>query len=155
MLVKVSSGGVQKRYYVNVYPALTVSGSLGPAHGADLSVTISDNPDPVVAGALLTYTVTVRNNGFETARGVSLTDTLDRNVRFRSARASQGRCSAQGTTVSCALGDLGDGASATVAIVVRPTKKGTVANTASVAAVEPVDPDTSNNTASATTTVKP
>jgi len=43
-------GGVQKRYYVNVYPALTVSGSLGAAHGADLSVTISDNPDPVAAG---------------------------------------------------------------------------------------------------------
>src|SRR5207247_324234 len=131
MLVKVRSGGVQKRYYVNVYPALTVSGSLGAAHGADLSVTISDNPDPVVASALLTYTVTVRNNGFETARGVSLTDTLDRNVRFRSARASQGRCSAKGTTVSCALGDLGDGASATVAFAVRPAKQATVANPAS------------------------
>jgi len=155
MLVKVSSGGVQKRYYVNVYPALTVSGSLGAAHGADLSVTISDNPDPVVAGALLTYTVTVRNNGFETARGISLTDTLDRNVRFKSARASQGRCSAQKTAVSCALGDLGDGESATVTIVVRPSKKGTVTNTAPVAAVEPVAPDTSNNTASETTTVKP
>src|SRR5207244_9340353 len=85
----------------------TVSGSLGPAHGADLSVTISDNPDPVVVGALLTYTVTVRSNGVETARGVSLTDTLDRNVRFRSATASQGRCSAQKTTVGCALGILG------------------------------------------------
>src|SRR5439155_1710986 len=155
MLVKVSSGGVQKRYYVNVYPALTVSGSPRAAHGADLSVTISDNPDPVVAGALLTYTVTVSNNGFEPARGVSLTDTLDRNVRFRSATASQGRCSAKGTTVSCALGDIGDGGSATVAIVVRPTKNGTVTNTASVAAVAPADPDTSNNTASETTTVKP
>jgi hypothetical protein len=32
MLVKDSNGGVEKRYYVNVYPALTVSGSLGPAH---------------------------------------------------------------------------------------------------------------------------
>ena len=90
----------------------------------------------MVVGALLTYTVTVRNNGFETARGVSLTDTLDRNVRFRSATASQGRCSAQKTTVGCALGDLGDGGSATAAIVVRATKKGTVTNTASVAAVQ-------------------
>ena len=90
----------------------------------------------MVVGALLTYTVTVRSNGFETARGVSLTDTLDRTVRFRSATASQGRCSAQKTTVGCALGDLGDGGSATAAIVVRPTKKGTVTNTASVAAVQ-------------------
>jgi hypothetical protein len=32
MLVKASDGTVQKRYYVNVYPALTVSGSLGPAN---------------------------------------------------------------------------------------------------------------------------
>jgi hypothetical protein len=31
MLVKASNGSVQKRYYMNVYPALTVSGSLGPA----------------------------------------------------------------------------------------------------------------------------
>src|SRR5207249_10362339 len=80
--------------------------------------------------------------------------TLDRNVRFKSARANQGRCSAQKTAVSCALGDLGDGESAIVTIVVRPSKKGTVTNTASVAAVEPVDPDTSNNTASETTTVE-
>ena len=31
MLVKAGDGTVQKRYYVNVYPALTVSGSLGPS----------------------------------------------------------------------------------------------------------------------------
>ena len=31
MLVSSPSGGVMRRYYVNVYPALTVSGQLGPA----------------------------------------------------------------------------------------------------------------------------
>jgi hypothetical protein len=31
MFVKAGDGSVQKRYYVNVYPALTVAGSLGPA----------------------------------------------------------------------------------------------------------------------------
>jgi hypothetical protein len=31
MLVRGAGGGVQKRYYVDVYPALTVSGSLSPA----------------------------------------------------------------------------------------------------------------------------
>src|SRR5439155_19412672 len=31
MLVRAGAGRVQKRYYVNVYPALTVAGSPGPA----------------------------------------------------------------------------------------------------------------------------
>jgi hypothetical protein len=34
MLVKAADGTVQKRYYVNVYPALTVAGPLGPATAA-------------------------------------------------------------------------------------------------------------------------
>jgi hypothetical protein len=34
MLVKAGDGSVQKRYYVNVYPALTVSGALGAARPA-------------------------------------------------------------------------------------------------------------------------
>jgi uncharacterized repeat protein (TIGR01451 family) len=155
MLVKAGDGSVQKRYYVNVYPALTVSGSLGPAHGADLSITIADSPDPVAPGDLLTYTVTVTNNGFESASGVGLTDELDRRVRLRSVRASQGRCRVRRTTVSCELGDLATGESASATIVVRPTRKGTVTNVASTAAVEPVDPDTTNNSATETTTVKP
>ena len=32
MLVCASSGAVSKRYYVNVYPALTVNGTLGTGH---------------------------------------------------------------------------------------------------------------------------
>jgi uncharacterized repeat protein (TIGR01451 family) len=157
MLVKTSAGGVQKRYYVNVYPALTASGSLGPANppGADLSVLIGDSPDPVRASDQLTYTVTVTNNGVNAARGVSLADTLDRNVRLRSVRASQGGCNVQKTKISCSLADLARGEHATVTILVRPTKKGTVTNTASVTALEPPDPNTANNTATATTTVKP
>jgi len=106
MLVKVSSGGVQKRYYVNVYPALTVSGSLGAAHGADLSVTLSDNPDPVVAGALLTYTVTVRNNGFE-LRAVSASP-IRWTATFGSSREGKpGTLQRTKDGRQRALGDLG------------------------------------------------
>ena len=32
MLVEAGDGSVQKRYYVNVYPALTVTGTLGAGH---------------------------------------------------------------------------------------------------------------------------
>ena len=44
--------------------------------GADLSVTKSDSPDPVLVGDPLAYTVTVANNGPAEATGVVLTDTL-------------------------------------------------------------------------------
>src|SRR3989441_1153805 len=43
---------------------------------ADLSITKTDNPDPVNAGATLTYTVTVTNGGPSTAANVQVTDNL-------------------------------------------------------------------------------
>ena len=53
---------------------------------ADVSVTKADSPDPAVAGSLLTYTLTARNNSSTTvANGVTLYDTLDPNAVFVSA----------------------------------------------------------------------
>ncbi len=58
-------------------------------------------------------------------------------------------------TVTCSLGNLGSGASATIRIVVKPTQKGTMTNTASVRASSPTDRTSANNTATAVTTVLP
>jgi hypothetical protein len=44
MLVKAADGTVQKRYYVNVYPAMTVSGSLGPARSPGYPRPLSATP---------------------------------------------------------------------------------------------------------------
>ena len=54
--------------------------------------------------------------------------------------------------VTCTLGGLASGASATVTIVVKPTSKGTITNTATGSANQ-ADPNTVNNKATATTTV--
>jgi conserved repeat domain len=43
---------------------------------ADLAVTKSDDPDPVIVGTLLTYTLLVTNNGPSVARNAVVTDTL-------------------------------------------------------------------------------
>lgn len=43
---------------------------------ADVTVQMTDSPDPVRVGSTLTYTITVRNNGPDMAAGVTLTDTL-------------------------------------------------------------------------------
>jgi uncharacterized repeat protein (TIGR01451 family) len=106
-------------------------------------------------GQNLTYTITVRNIGSAIATGVTLTDQLPKNAGYGSATTTQGTCSLkpQKLTVTCNLGAIAEGGSATVTIVVKPTQKGTITNTVTVSA--PGDSNTSNNSASATTVVKP
>ena len=118
---------------------------------ADLSVTKTDSPDPVVVGQNLTYTITVTNNGPDPATGVILTDDLPDSAAFVSASPQCMYIQANHTVV-CSLGTLTSGATATVTIVVRPLQGGTITNTASVSAVE-MDPNAANNTATESTTV--
>ena len=117
----------------------------------DLSVTKSDSPDPVRRNRDLTYTIVVTNSG-TSADPASLTDLLPANVHFVSATSTTGSCAQAGTTVTCDLGTLSAGASATVTIVVKPMTIGTITNTAQVTGLQP-DPDSSNNTDTETTTV--
>lgn len=117
----------------------------------DLSITKTDSADPARAGRNLTYTLSVTNNGPTAATGVTVTDNLPSGLSARSASASQGSCSGT-TTVTCAIGNLAVGASATVTIVVRPSAAGTITNTASVSGDQP-DPNSANNSASQSTVV--
>ena len=119
---------------------------------ADLSVTKSGAPDPVLAGELLTYTVAVHNSGPSSASGVSLFDTLPAGVTFESAVPSRGNCSDSGGTVGCALGTLADGEGASVLITVRAREPGTVTNQANVLSFV-ADSDSEDNSARAETTV--
>ena len=97
--------------------------TVGPV--ADLALTKSDAPDPVLAGELLTYTLGVSNSGPRDATGTTLTDTLPAGVTFDSATPSQGTCSEASGTVTCALGTVADQQSASVEIKVRPQAAGT------------------------------
>ena len=118
---------------------------------ADLSVTKSDSPDPVLVDQDLTYTVVVSNSGPDPAQSVTLTDALPGNVSLDSAVPSQGSCSVT-ATVSCALGSIAPGASATVTIKVRPTTDADLSNTATVSS-STADPSPGNNSATAETVV--
>jgi uncharacterized repeat protein (TIGR01451 family) len=112
---------------------------------ADLSVTKSDSPDPVSKGAALTYSIVVTNNGPGSAADVQLTDSLPANVQFVSAASTAGSCAQTGSTVACNLGQVSNGASVTVTIIVTPKKAGTVTNTVQVSSGSP-DPNSANNT---------
>jgi uncharacterized delta-60 repeat protein/uncharacterized repeat protein (TIGR01451 family) len=133
---------------------------LGDAVGADLSITKSGAPNPVVSGNQLTYTLTVTDNGPQDATGVTVTDPLPNSLHFNSVASTQGTCmrstttnpSPKGGTITCNLGNLANGASATITIVVTTTTPGTLTNTATVSGNE-TDPNPGNNSATATTTV--
>jgi uncharacterized repeat protein (TIGR01451 family) len=122
-----------------------------PPSTVDLSLTLADAPDPLRVGATLAYTATVRNLGNAAAAGVSFVLPLPRTVGWLSATPSQGTCTG-GRTVSCSLGSVAAGASATVTVLVQPLRRGTLAGSASVATTS-TDADPGNNAATATTTV--
>jgi uncharacterized repeat protein (TIGR01451 family) len=116
--------------------------------GPDVSIAKVDSPDPVAAGATLTYSITAKNNGPGPATGVTVSDPLPAGVVLSS---SSDGCTGS-TVVVCTVGSLASGASATVTIKVAPLHAGTLSNTAAVSENEP-DSKPSNNTATATTRV--
>jgi uncharacterized repeat protein (TIGR01451 family) len=83
---------------------------------ADLAVTKSDDPDPVIVGTLLTYTLVVTNNGPSVARNAAVTDTLPPEVAFVSAEPAQ---SSGPNPLVWSLGDLAVGEVRRLTVTVR------------------------------------
>jgi uncharacterized repeat protein (TIGR01451 family) len=131
----------------------TVSDTLEPS--ADLALTKTGDVDPADLGGLLTYTLTVTNNGPSAATGVVVTDPLPSGTEFDSAMPSQGSCSFDlpTRTLSCGLGSISFPGGATVSLRVRTLALGVLTNSASVAAIEP-DLVSANNFATQATTVQ-
>jgi uncharacterized repeat protein (TIGR01451 family) len=122
---------------------------------ADLQLSKTDSPDPVLPGENLTYTLTLHNSGPDPAEAVSVTDPLPDSLTLVSALSTKGDCSGS-TTVTCALGtvDAGTPGDVTIKIVatVGPSPGGTITNTASASSTTP-DPVPADNQSSADTTV--
>ncbi|MBV9497134.1 MAG: IPTL-CTERM sorting domain-containing protein [Acidobacteria bacterium] len=118
-------------------------------NNADLAITKTPNQPTVAPGGTLAWTISVTNNGPQAATGVTVTDTIPAGTTFSSAVPSQGSCSGT-TTVTCNLGGLANGASATIVLTVtNNSSSGTKVNTAAVTG-SPTDPNASNNASTAT-----
>lgn len=79
-------------------------------------------------------------------------DQLPSSVTFVSATPSQGSCGESSGAVTCILGTIGSGTTATIDIVVNPTVAGTIVNTASVT-TSSADLNGDNNADSESTSV--
>ncbi len=128
---------------------------------ADVAISKSDSPDPVIAGNQLYYTITVTNHGPDDAVNVKVVDTLPAEVSFVTDDLSA--CTEAPTgTLTCDLGDIPNGQSRTVVIKVAVDPSAVVnhggpfgmTNTATVSTSGSIDPNQSNNTAQASTIVE-
>ncbi len=126
---------------------------------ADLSIVKSDSPDPVTNGGTLTYTLTVNNGGPDTASSVIVNDTLPSGFAVTSVTPSAGSCSdVSAPTIRCELGNMANGANATVTIVgTITTAETSVTNTATVKLDETqsIDLNQANNSDSEDTAINP
>jgi uncharacterized repeat protein (TIGR01451 family) len=130
-------------------PAMETEPDWGPL-SHDLSVFQSDSPDPAKVNNNLTYTLKVKNEGYDAAPGVVLTDRLPSGVTFVSA--SNG-CTHSAGKVTCKLGSVAGvtpanptGTTVTKTITVKPTAQDTITNIASVKSSAVEVAYTGNNT---------
>jgi uncharacterized repeat protein (TIGR01451 family) len=125
-----------------------------PRPDTDLSIAKSADATTLTAGEPLTYTLTATNEGGIEALETVVTDELPSGYDVTSTEASQGSCSQSGQTVTCELGALAGGESATVTIEGTPNEAGEISNTAEVSG-NVTDSDPSNDSATVATTVLP
>ncbi|OLR93185.1 DUF11 domain-containing protein [Actinokineospora bangkokensis] len=127
----------------------TAQATTAVGRSADVSVTNSLAPDPVVPGGEAVFTLVAANAGPSSA-AVTLTDVIGAGQRVLAVVSTTGTCTTSGQLVTCDLGVLAPGASATVTIrvgIAADFVPDTLSNTATVAA-DAADPDPADNTAS-------
>ena len=121
------------------------------AASAELAVTATDSPDPVIVGTQLGYSVTLTNNGPSPATNARITFVWNAAVTIDAATPSQGACEMTPLLV-CSFGTVADDASVTVGIAVRPNVIGPLTATMTAQAAES-DPVPGNNAAAVNTSV--
>lgn len=129
---------------------------------SDLRIAKSDSPDPVIAGEQLKYTITVTNDGPDTAGSITVVDDLPPQLEFITSSIPCTEETVSGhDRVTCAVPDLDNGESFTFTLTTFVLADAvsdhgeplTIVNTATVASGVTVDRDPSDNTATATTVV--
>ncbi|MFO1463339.1 MAG: CARDB domain-containing protein [bacterium] len=123
---------------------------------ADISISKVVNPNPGLVGDTFTYTLLVKNAGPDTARNVIAVDQISGQFENVTANSSMGSCSvaspqAGASTVTCELGDMASGSSATITISVTGDGLFSILSNLASAYSDTHDPVLGNNAATADT----
>ena len=138
----------------NLTPAVSYTVDVNPAVNLEVR-SFTATPGTVVAGGDVTYTIVVSNGGPSPATGFTVTSPLGTGAGYvvgSGSVNSSGSVTLQGSSVVASVPTLVQGASVTLTFTVSPSLVGTLTGAVSVAANE-ANLDTSNNTATVSTTV--
>jgi len=136
----------------------SVTAAVTVANAGDLTVSVTDSPDPVVAGGAVAYALTLTNNGPVAATNAALSADLPAGTTFSSFTAPAGwttSAPAPGAAtgaVSVTLATLPSGGSATFTLVLTAGSTSQVRLTATTSATT-TDPTPANNSETVSTTV--
>ena len=124
---------------------------------ADLQITKTGAPNPVVTGTNITYTINVTNNGPDAAQSVTVVDNLPASVSFISCAVAGGvggACGGVGNNRTVTFTSLAANTMATITLVANVScalADGTmISNSASVSSLA-TDPNLANNSVTAIT----
>ena len=131
-----------------------VSASVVVLPNPELSLMKFASGTSVPSVRLLTYTLTITNLGPSTSTESTVTDVLPSGLAL-TATTTVGETCVGESIVTCLVGCLAVGAQALVTLITQLANAdlGTIINTATIRTSTPQDPNTSNNTGTATTTV--
>ncbi|MEK6304448.1 MAG: HYR domain-containing protein [Acidobacteriota bacterium] len=169
IVVRVNSNTPSGTIITNSATAATASADSNPANNigtatttvetqADVGIIKTGLPSPVSTGSNLAYTIGVTNAGPSDAVGVTVGDEVPPDTTFVSVTPSQGTFTAPppgGTgAVTCSLGAIASGGSASITLIVRVNAApgSNITNTASVTA-NSTDPVPGNNSSTVMTPV--
>ena len=118
---------------------------------ADLSIDKTSNKSSATVGDTVNFYITVTNSGPDAAANVKVLETLPNGFTYQSSTASQGSYDPE--TGIWTIGSLTNKESAQLTIIAQAVEAGTIINTAVVKS-DTFDPNSNNNSSSATVEVK-
>jgi uncharacterized repeat protein (TIGR01451 family) len=144
--------------FTNTYtaaPPVTPPQPPGPPDPeANIVVKKTADRTSVRVGERVTYTIIVTNTGTGTAQEVVVAEQTPGSATIVSVQPSQGSCVTRYRPASCNLGSIAPGAAATIIVVLRPTRPGTMVNGVAVGTAT-VDPDEDSEGDEVGVTVRP